>query len=222
MSNSVQKGITGDKKTILVIIGYLNSLWSTRNPSISIHDLIIYTCYQLYFIGDYFKFFDDNVKASMHGLKIEEVDMKIKESKCYGGFQIDSYNNQSKYKWTLFYPMNKQQLGIGISSQSNTTSKISYIYNTSSQWLVYTVDGHHTFEIYPRDNKYVYGMVTRHDENYITMILDMKVGTIEYIINDVSFGIAFENIKKDESIVYRFTLWLYGLDKVTLIDFQIY
>ena len=52
------------------------------------------------------------------------------------------------------------------------------------------------------------------DGDVIEMILDLTQLTLSFKINDIDYGVAYENIIKDK---YRLGVWLYKKDSVSII-----
>ena len=53
----------------------------------------------------------------------------------------------------------------------------------------------------------------------VTLLLNLKNGTIEFEVNEVSQGIAFDNIQKGDDIKYKFVVSLWNnKDSLTVID----
>ena len=203
-----------------LVYGYIHGMQKILN----IPDIIIFICLCFYYQREYFSIIDDMVEIQ----DILENKRKIIKkqsgwnSTAFGFVQIDSLSNHI-YEWEIKLIKCHDFVIIGVASYTEsknnlfTEKQLEKDKEFRYAYSGYTGDKRQNIDSWIHyGNKYGQGDILK-------IILDLKVFTMSFCINNKSQGIAFKHIKHGLNIKYNLAVSLYSKnDTVELINFITY
>ena len=220
----ILKSVNGHTKYLIYC--YIHEIEKQYKLSANIPASIFDICILFFFIQEYFEKCGKNSIISGN-YTLTKISTDSWENAAFGKKWFESNTNDT-IKWTIKVIATGKEgacgINIGIISKEFDTNHSFYtvgdqqethqpFYFNSNGYLVYD-NGKYKGFIMP-----MYGYNKSNDT--LTMELNLKKAQLIYYINDKCYGVAVDNIVKNDNVKYKFVVSLYFANaKIKLINFE--